>query len=182
MENKQSDPEDVSSAKAVLLGALAPGVNGPTWNTLKVAFLMLGLCLAAMLGLAFSSSDTGMILHVTLLVLITGTLFILLTRAWSFQVGIQRRNTWDDRWSINSMLRSYCSVVFDHRFRFGLIDQCFPTMDNIEPNVSRVNLTRGACCFPSRFLAEIGLVSVEHQMQEMGLAPKDSAVIDKKSS
>lgn len=41
---------------------------------------MLGLCLAAMLGLAFSSSDTGMILHVTLLVLITGTLFILLTR------------------------------------------------------------------------------------------------------
>ncbi|XP_058201921.1 uncharacterized protein LOC131316535 isoform X2 [Rhododendron vialii] len=59
MENNQSDPEDVSSAKAVLLGALAPGVNGPTWNTLKVAFLMLGLCLAAMLGLAFSSSDTG---------------------------------------------------------------------------------------------------------------------------
>ncbi|XP_058201920.1 uncharacterized protein LOC131316535 isoform X1 [Rhododendron vialii] len=112
MENNQSDPEDVSSAKAVLLGALAPGVNGPTWNTLKVAFLMLGLCLAAMLGLAFSSSDTGLILHVTLLVLITGTLFILLTR----------------------------------------------------------------------FLAETGLVSVEHQMQEMGLAPKDSAVIDKKSS
>lgn len=113
MENKQrSDTEDVSSANAVLLGALAPGVNGPTWNTLKFAFLMLGLCLAAMLGLAFSSSDIGLILHVTLLFLITGTLFILLTR----------------------------------------------------------------------FLAETGLVSVEHQMQEMGLAPKDSAAINKKSS
>lgn len=113
MENKQrSDTEDVSSANAVLVGALAPGVNGPTWNTLKFAFLMLGLCLAAMLGLAFSSSDIALIVHVTLLFLITGTLFILLTR----------------------------------------------------------------------FLAETGLVSVEHQMQEMGLAPKDSAAINKKSS
>ncbi|KAI7981121.1 hypothetical protein LOK49_LG09G01928 [Camellia lanceoleosa] len=112
MENKQSGGEDVSSAKAVLLGALAPGVNGQTWNTLKFAFLMLGLCLAAMLGLAFFSSDFGLIFHVTLLVLITGTLFILL----------------------------------------------------------------------SRFLAETGLVSVEHQMQEMGLSPKESKMINKKSS
>uniref|UniRef100_A0A2P2JF62 Uncharacterized protein MANES_17G046800 n=1 Tax=Rhizophora mucronata TaxID=61149 RepID=A0A2P2JF62_RHIMU len=37
--NRQSG---VSPAKAVLLGALAPGVNGPTWITLKSAFLMLG--------------------------------------------------------------------------------------------------------------------------------------------
>lgn len=28
--------------------------------------------------------------------------------------------------------------------------------------------------FPCRFLSQTGLVSVEHQMQEMGLAPKDS--------
>ncbi|XP_057471353.1 uncharacterized protein LOC130760158 isoform X3 [Actinidia eriantha] len=80
MENKQSGEEDVSSAKAVFLGALAPGVNGPTWNTLKFSFLMLGLCLSAMLGLAFSSSDSWLILHVTILVLITGTLFMLLSR------------------------------------------------------------------------------------------------------
>ncbi|XP_058735467.1 uncharacterized protein LOC131607480 isoform X2 [Vicia villosa] len=53
----QSTTGEVSSATAVLLGALAPGVNGATWNTLKSAFLMLGLCLAVMLGLAFSSSD-----------------------------------------------------------------------------------------------------------------------------
>ena len=28
--------------------------------------------------------------------------------------------------------------------------------------------------FACRFLSQTGLVSVEHQMQEMGLAPKDS--------
>lgn len=28
--------------------------------------------------------------------------------------------------------------------------------------------------FPCRFLSQTGLVSVEHQMQEMGLTPKDS--------
>ncbi|KAK6917580.1 hypothetical protein RJ641_018331 [Dillenia turbinata] len=79
MENERSKPE-VSSAEAVLLGAIAPGVNGPTWNTLKLAFLVLGLCLTAMLGLAFSSSDSALILHVTFLVLIAGTLFFLLSR------------------------------------------------------------------------------------------------------
>ncbi|CAK9176172.1 unnamed protein product [Ilex paraguariensis] len=80
-EVKRVDGEDVSSAQAVLLGALAPGVNGPTWSTLKIAFFMLSLCLAAMLGLAFSASDSALILHVTFLVLITGTLFLLLTRS-----------------------------------------------------------------------------------------------------
>ncbi|XWS19614.1 hypothetical protein CRYUN_Cryun31cG0030700 [Craigia yunnanensis] len=78
MEKKQSAGGDISSAQAVLLGALAPGVNGPTWNTLKSTFLMLGLCLAVMLGLAFSSSDSSLILHVAFLVLITITLFLLL--------------------------------------------------------------------------------------------------------
>ncbi|OMO65211.1 hypothetical protein COLO4_31450 [Corchorus olitorius] len=103
METKQAAGGEISSAQAVLLGALAPGVNGPTWNTLKSTFLMLGLCLALMLGLAFSSSDSSLILHVAFLVLITITLFLLLN--W--------------------------------------------------------------------FLEQTGLVSVEHQMQEMDLAPKD---------
>ncbi|KAK1375329.1 putative Transmembrane protein [Heracleum sosnowskyi] len=105
MENNPSQEEEVSTATAVLLGALAPGVNGQTWSTLKIAFLMLGLCLAAMLALAFSASDSAMIIHVTLLVLITGTLFFLLTS----------------------------------------------------------------------FLAQTGLVTVENQMKEMGLAPKTDA-------
>ncbi|XVF27624.1 hypothetical protein REPUB_Repub14bG0124300 [Reevesia pubescens] len=78
MEKKKSAVGDISSAQAVLLGALAPGVNGPTWNTLKSTFLMLGLCLAVMLGLAFSSSDSSLILHVAFLVFITITLFFLL--------------------------------------------------------------------------------------------------------
>lgn len=94
---------DVSSAEAVFLGALAPGVNGPTWTTLKSAFVMLGMCLAVMFGLAFSSSDSSLILHVGFLLLIALTLFFLLS--W--------------------------------------------------------------------FLAQTGLVSVEHQMQEMNLMPND---------
>ncbi|KAK4271574.1 hypothetical protein QN277_020250 [Acacia crassicarpa] len=103
MENTESDKGNVSSAQAVLLGALAPGVNGPTWITLKSSFLMLGLCLVVVLGLAFSSSDSSLMLHVAFLVLICVSLFLLLS--W--------------------------------------------------------------------FLAETGLVSVEHQMREMGLAPSD---------
>ncbi|CAA0825281.1 Unknown protein [Striga hermonthica] len=105
MEIGQSSNGGCSSAEAVMLGALAPGVNGPTWNTLKVAFLMLGVCLAAMLGLAFSFSDSSLILHVTFLLLIAGALFLLL----------------------------------------------------------------------SSFLTETGLVSVEHQMKEMGLRTKEAS-------
>ncbi|KAG8385538.1 hypothetical protein BUALT_Bualt03G0055600 [Buddleja alternifolia] len=114
MEAEAEPPhtEDVSSAQAVLLGALAPGVNGPTWNALRFAFLMLALSLAAMLGLAFSSTDPSLIFHVTFLVLIAATLFLLLTS----------------------------------------------------------------------FLAETGLVSVEHQMQEMGLGPKNEGDKSKKSN
>ncbi|XP_019169423.1 PREDICTED: uncharacterized protein LOC109165208 [Ipomoea nil] len=112
MEAKQAEREEVSAAQAVFVGALAPGVNAPTWNTLKIAFLLLAVCLATMLGLAFSSSDYMLTLHVTFLVFITGGLFLLLTR----------------------------------------------------------------------FLAETGLVSVEHQMQEIGLAPKDDEDKCKKSS
>ncbi|KAF2303315.1 hypothetical protein GH714_016594 [Hevea brasiliensis] len=84
MENKKLD---ISSAKAVLLGALTPGVNGPTWNTLKSVFLMLGACLAVMLGLAFSSSDSPLILHVGFLVLIAAALFLLLSWFLS-QIGL----------------------------------------------------------------------------------------------
>ncbi|XP_077253474.1 uncharacterized protein LOC143892623 [Tasmannia lanceolata] len=69
---------NLSSAKAVLLGALASGVNGPTWSMIKITFLTLGVCLLAMLLLAFSSSDFIMIIHVLLLFLISGVLLILL--------------------------------------------------------------------------------------------------------
>ncbi|XP_050370413.1 uncharacterized protein LOC126788456 [Argentina anserina] len=105
MANKQSqgEGENISSAQAVFLGALAPGVNGPTWTTLRLAFVMLGVCLSVMLGLAFSSSDSWLVLHVAFLVFITMTLFLLLS--W--------------------------------------------------------------------FLSQTGLVSVEHQIRKIGLAPDD---------
>ncbi|XP_051125393.1 uncharacterized protein LOC127247548 [Andrographis paniculata] len=112
MEAGSARKEGLSSAEAVLFGALAPGVNGPTWNTLKIAFFMLGMCLAAMLGLAFSFSDSSLIFHVTFLLLIAGTLFFLL-----------------------------CS-----------------------------------------FLAQTGLVSVEQQMQEIGIEPKDAGDNQSKKS
>ncbi|KAG0488205.1 hypothetical protein HPP92_006760 [Vanilla planifolia] len=67
-----------SSTKAVLLGALAPGVNAATWVFLKVAFMMLAICLTAMLSLAFVSSDFVIVGHVVLLVIIAALLFVLL--------------------------------------------------------------------------------------------------------
>ncbi|CAD5189429.1 unnamed protein product [Musa acuminata subsp. malaccensis] len=71
---------DMSSANAVLLGALASGVNDQTWFVLKATFLLLGLCLTSMLALAFSSSDFIIVGHVLLLVTIGAVLFLLLNR------------------------------------------------------------------------------------------------------
>ncbi|XP_068656672.1 uncharacterized protein [Aristolochia californica] len=79
--------QTVSAPNAVLLGALAPGVNGPTWMAIKITFLTLGLCLAAMLGLAFSSSDFTMSIHVILLVVISAVLLLLLSNFLS-QTGL----------------------------------------------------------------------------------------------
>ncbi|VVA92852.1 unnamed protein product [Arabis nemorensis] len=76
MEKKEKS--SISSTEAVLLGALAPGVNAPTWNTLRFAFLLLGLCLAFMLSLAFTSGQSMLLVHVGLLIVIASTLFILL--------------------------------------------------------------------------------------------------------
>ncbi|XP_010549321.1 PREDICTED: uncharacterized protein LOC104820545 [Tarenaya hassleriana] len=78
MEKKQSRRSEISSTQAVLLGALAPGVNAPTWNTLKSAFLLLGLALTFMLALAFTSSEFTLLLHVGFLMIIATTLFVLL--------------------------------------------------------------------------------------------------------
>ncbi|KAK9150159.1 hypothetical protein Syun_008468 [Stephania yunnanensis] len=132
MEERNPNSQQVSSATAVLVGALASGVNvsssspsfdrldlilisksdsvfnlvrlqGPTWSVIKAAFFALALSLAAMSCLAFLSKDLAMALHVFALVAISAALFFLL----------------------------------------------------------------------NRFLAETGLVSVEQQMQEMGLAPND---------
>ncbi|XP_042521015.1 uncharacterized protein LOC122094312 [Macadamia integrifolia] len=112
MEKSQTQKEEISSGQAVLLGALASGVNVQTWAVLKITFLTLGVCLIAMLGLAFSSSDSTMIFHVLFLVLLAGVLFFLL----------------------------------------------------------------------SGFLAETGLVTIEQQIQEIGMEPKDQNEQNKKRS
>uniref|UniRef100_A0A1D1ZHT9 Autophagy-related protein 22-1 n=2 Tax=Anthurium amnicola TaxID=1678845 RepID=A0A1D1ZHT9_9ARAE len=83
----RSNSSDISSSKAVLLGALSSGVNGPTWLVLKIIFLLLATCLAAMLVLAFLSSDAVIAGHVILLVIICGVLFILLNSFLS-QTGL----------------------------------------------------------------------------------------------
>lgn len=56
-------------------------------------------------------------------------------------------------------------------------------------DVLKSKITTGINTFPnislsifSSFLAETGLVSVEHQMQEIGLANKDGEQISKKSN
>lgn len=102
---EKSTSKELSSAEAVLFGALAPGVNAPTWSVLKLTFVMLGICLIAMLSLAFISSDFIIVGNVLLLVIIGAVLFILL----------------------------------------------------------------------NRFLAQTGLVSIEQQMEEMGMSQKNSS-------
>lgn len=79
--------EKPSAAEAVLLGALAPGVNRPTWLVLKCVMLALGACLAIMLYAAFYSSSSAMAFHVLVLVLLSSMLFILLNWFLS-QTGI----------------------------------------------------------------------------------------------
>lgn len=79
--------EKPSAAEAVLLGALAPGVNRPTWLVLKCVMLALGSCLAIMLYAALYSSSSTMVFHVLVLVMLSGMLFILLNWFLS-QTGI----------------------------------------------------------------------------------------------
>ncbi|KAK8937038.1 hypothetical protein KSP39_PZI012487 [Platanthera zijinensis] len=74
----ESASKSISSAEAVMLGALASGVNGPTWVVLKITFMMLAICLIAMLSLAFVSSEFIIVGHIVLLVIIGSVLFVLL--------------------------------------------------------------------------------------------------------
>ncbi|KAJ0082804.1 hypothetical protein Patl1_10678 [Pistacia atlantica] len=149
MEKEQSEKTDYSSAEAVLLGALAPGVNVPTWTILKSAFLMLGLCLFVMLGLAFSSSDSSLLLHVGFLVLIAASLFFLLS------------------WYISPL--SYKVSYFEfHLFVCAFAFSELAFLLSVAPFFSSFSE------FYIMFLGQTGLVSVEHQMQEMNLVPNNN--------
>ncbi|KAF3793387.1 hypothetical protein EJ110_NYTH09357 [Nymphaea thermarum] len=76
---ESSSQKNVPAAKAVLLGALASGVNDSTWSVIKMVFLSLGLCFAAMLFIAFASDEPTLILHVLILVFLGALLFLLLS-------------------------------------------------------------------------------------------------------
>ncbi|KAL6611177.1 hypothetical protein ACP70R_039105 [Stipagrostis hirtigluma subsp. patula] len=78
MDGRPSD--EVSSAEAVLVGALSSGVNAPTWFMLKITFLLLAVCFTAMLSLAVSSQNFVIVAHVLLLLTIGTVLFVLLSR------------------------------------------------------------------------------------------------------
>ncbi|CAI0407503.1 unnamed protein product [Linum tenue] len=76
MDNRKSG---VSPAEAVLLGALAPGVNVSIAFCFLSQLLYLAVKLHNCFSLAFSSSDSALVLHVGFLVLIAATLFFLLS-------------------------------------------------------------------------------------------------------
>ncbi|CAA7017645.1 unnamed protein product [Microthlaspi erraticum] len=64
MEKKEKKSA-ISSMEGVLVGALTPGVNAPTWKTLKFAFLLLGLCLVFTLPVTFTDGQSMLPVHST---------------------------------------------------------------------------------------------------------------------
>ncbi|KAF2583429.1 hypothetical protein F2Q68_00005717 [Brassica cretica] len=62
-----------------------------TWNTLKLSFLMLGLCLTFMLSIAFTSGQSMLLVHVGFLIVIASSLFVLLN--WYIIQGRLTRGT-----------------------------------------------------------------------------------------
>ncbi|KAH7546022.1 hypothetical protein FEM48_Zijuj01G0156700 [Ziziphus jujuba var. spinosa] len=184
MATTPSTREEISSAQAVLLGALAPGVNGPTWNTLKTAFLMLGFCLAVMLGLAFSSSDSYVVadlLYVSLIATYSSfsdDLYCLSIQEYicNEKQPYRRPNYWNLYRS--DALSSMYEQKIKHReklFRpdgfqdlkwLQALDFMIRVMHYIVPD--------------DLFLAQTGLVSVEHQLREMDLALNDGSEMIRK--
>lgn len=71
-------PTKASAGEAVLLGALAQGVNAPTWTLLRIVLLALAASLLWMLALASNIQGFGPLLHVLVLILVAITLFLLL--------------------------------------------------------------------------------------------------------
>ncbi|XP_020588541.1 uncharacterized protein LOC110030256 [Phalaenopsis equestris] len=106
LDMEESTLNALSSGEAVLLGALAPGVNGPTWAVLKITFLMLAICLIAMLSLAFISSDFIIAGHVILLVIIGFVLFVLLN-GFLAQTGLVSVEQQIEEMGISQNLRNF---------------------------------------------------------------------------
>ncbi|KAL2635922.1 hypothetical protein R1flu_007401 [Riccia fluitans] len=64
----------LGAGEAVLLGALATGVNGPTWFLIKAVLVALAASLVLLLHVAIRSSSTMVLLNVIFLIIIAGGL------------------------------------------------------------------------------------------------------------
>ncbi|KAE8695024.1 hypothetical protein F3Y22_tig00110745pilonHSYRG00023 [Hibiscus syriacus] len=124
----------------------------PTWNTLKLTFLTLGICLAIMLGLPFSSSESSLILHVSFLVLIIVALFLLLN--WDNEQHSSKQN---------------------QGTMYGSLDKL--SMLDLRAYLEKQGYNfYNVLCLYVMFLEQTGLVFIEHQMQEMDLIAKDHVI------
>lgn len=75
---EKEPPTKAGAGEAVLLGALAKGVNAPTWTFLRIVLMSLCASLLCMLAVASNISGFGPLLHVFVLILVAITLFLLL--------------------------------------------------------------------------------------------------------
>ncbi|KAL3683916.1 hypothetical protein R1sor_001938 [Riccia sorocarpa] len=69
-QRKASRGRKPGAGEAVLLGALATGVNGPTWFLIKVVLVALAASLFLLLHVAIRSSNTMVLLNVIFLIII----------------------------------------------------------------------------------------------------------------
>eukprot|EP00250_Pteridium_aquilinum_P006599 c16485_g1_i1 orf=339-659(-) len=69
----------VDTTQALFIGTLAPGLNAPTWVAWKVVMLGLAVSLCALIWVAIGSTNSALLGHVVLLIVLAGALFALLS-------------------------------------------------------------------------------------------------------
>ncbi|KAG6542524.1 hypothetical protein Mapa_015995 [Marchantia paleacea] len=86
-QEQESKGKKPGAGEAVLLGALATGVNGPTWFVIKGVLVALAASLVLLLHVAIQSSSWMVLLNVLFLIIIAGGLALLLSWYVS-QIGL----------------------------------------------------------------------------------------------
>ncbi|OAE21202.1 hypothetical protein AXG93_4012s1330 [Marchantia polymorpha subsp. ruderalis] len=86
-DQQESKAKKPGAGEAVLLGALATGVNGPTWFVIKAVLVALAASLVLLLHVAIQSSSWMVLLNVVFLIVIAGGLALLLSWYVS-QIGL----------------------------------------------------------------------------------------------
>ncbi|CAM6046079.1 unnamed protein product [Sphagnum compactum] len=77
-KKEKNNNNKAGAGEAVLLGALAGGVNAPTWTVLRTVLLALVISLLLLLAVAWNSAGFAPLFHVILLITIAVTLILLL--------------------------------------------------------------------------------------------------------